>query len=64
MILFEGMHPLEGGAFRLKFRCDRRSGLPLENRFVFYPRYWGGIVLKAWRYLRVYNFRRNVKQVR
>lgn len=46
MILFEGMHA---------FRCDRRSGLPLENRFVFYPRYWGGIVLKAWRYLRVYS---------
>jgi hypothetical protein len=54
MILFEGVHPLEGGAFRLKFRRDRRSGLPLENPFVFYPRYWGSIAIKAWRYLRVY----------
>jgi hypothetical protein len=54
MILFEGVHPLEGGAFRLKFRRDRRSDLPLENPFVFYTRYWGGTVLKAWRYLRVY----------
>ena len=26
MILFEGVHPLEGGAFRLKFRRDRRHG--------------------------------------
>ena len=24
MILFESVHPLEGGAFRLKFRRDRR----------------------------------------
>src|SRR6202023_1235166 len=28
---YEGVHPLEGGAFRLKFRGDRRHGLPLEN---------------------------------
>ena len=27
MIIFEGVHPLEGGAFRLKFRRDRRHGL-------------------------------------
>ena len=27
----EGVHPLEGGAFRLKFRRDRRSGMKLEN---------------------------------
>ena len=27
MILFENVHPLEGGAFRLKFRRDRRHGL-------------------------------------
>ncbi len=47
---YEGVHPLEGGAFRLKFRRDRRSGLPIESPFVFYPRYLGGIVLKAWRY--------------
>ncbi len=54
MILFEGVHPLEGGAFRLKFRRDRRSDLPRENAIVFYARYWGGTALKAWRYLRVY----------
>ena len=31
MILFEGVHPLEGGAFRLKFRRDRRFGENIEN---------------------------------
>ncbi len=50
----EGVHPLEGGAFRLKYRRDRRSGLPLESPFVFYPRYWGGIAVKAWKYSRFF----------
>jgi len=54
MILFEGVHPLEGGAMRLKFRRDRRSGMPLENPFVFYAKYWGGIALKIFKYARVY----------
>jgi hypothetical protein len=54
MILFEGVHPLEGGAFRLKFRRDRRHGMKIESRFVFYPRYAAEIVVKAWRYLSVY----------
>jgi hypothetical protein len=54
MIAFEGVHPLEGGALRLKFRRDRRGGMPLENPLVFYPRYVGGTLLKAWRYWRVY----------
>ena len=50
MIDQEGVHPLEGGAFRLKYRRDRRNGLPLESPFVFYPKYWGGIAVKAWHY--------------
>ena len=50
---FEGVHPLEGGALRLKFRRDRRSGLPLENPLVFYPRYLAGTAIKAWRYISV-----------
>src|SRR5579871_5276945 len=50
MIDHEGVHPLEGGAFRLKYRRDRRSGLKLESPFVFYPKYWGGIAVKAWKY--------------
>ena len=54
MIIFEGVHPLEGGAFRLKFRRDRRYSLPPENPLIFYPRYLGDIVRKAWGYWSVY----------
>jgi hypothetical protein len=54
MILFEGVHPLEGGALRLKFRRDRRHGMPRESMFVFYPRYGVETLLKMWRYWRVY----------
>jgi hypothetical protein len=32
---YEGVHPLEGGAFRRKFRRHRRNGLPRENPFLF-----------------------------
>jgi hypothetical protein len=54
MILYEGVHPLEGGALRRKFRRDRRAGMPLENPLVFYPRYFGETIFKAFGYLRVY----------
>jgi hypothetical protein len=64
MILFEAVHPLEGGAFRLKFRRDRRHGMPIESRFVFYPRYFAETAVKAWRYLSVYRgAKRTLKQV-
>ena len=45
---YEGVHPLEAGAFRLKFRRDRRLSLERESPFIFYPRYLGGILYKAW----------------
>ena len=51
MIDHEGVHPLKGGALRLKSRRDRRHSLPLENPLVFYPRYWGGTAIKAAKYL-------------
>lgn len=35
----ENVHPLEGGFVRLKYRKDRRFGMPLENPLLFYPRY-------------------------
>jgi len=64
MIDHEGVHPLEGGAFRLKFRRDRRRGLHLEPALVFYPRYWGGMVVKATKYLKFFlGTRRILKQV-
>ena len=54
MILYEGVHPLEGGAFRLKFRRDRRHGRPIESPFVFYPRYARETLTKLWGYWTVY----------
>jgi hypothetical protein len=64
MVLFEGVHPLEGGAFRLKFRRDRRYGMRLESRLVFYLRYAAETVVKAHRYLAVYrDAMRTVRQV-
>jgi hypothetical protein len=53
-ILYEGVHPLESGAFRLKYRRDRRIGMKRENPLVFYARYWGGMAVKAVNYARVY----------
>jgi len=36
------IYPLEAGLIRRKVRRDRRPRLPLENPFVFYPKYvWG-----------------------
>jgi len=35
---FEGLHPLEGGYFRHKYRRDRRPGWSIENPFLFFPR--------------------------
>jgi len=32
----EGIHPLEGGFFRMRSRQNRRSGLPVENALVFF----------------------------
>jgi hypothetical protein len=34
----EGVHPLQLGVIRRKVRRQRRSGLPIENPLVFYPR--------------------------
>jgi Radical SAM superfamily len=34
----ERVHPLQFGFFRRKIRGQRRSGMPIESPFVFYPR--------------------------
>jgi hypothetical protein len=65
MIAYENLHPLEGGALRLKFRKDRRPGMPIEHPLVFYPRLLGD----TWRKLSGYastimRFRRIMKEVR
>ena len=54
MILFEGVHPLEGGAWRQKFRRDRRCEMPLESPFIFYPRLVIETLVKMRQYLGVY----------
>ena len=45
-IMFEKIHPLEGGYLRRKYRNDRRPGLPVESAFTFYPRYVADLVWK------------------
>ncbi len=49
----EGLHPLDGGYFRVKSRYDRRPGLPIESPLRFYPRYLWEIVSKHARVLRL-----------
>ena len=53
-VVYEGVHPLEAGALRQKFRRDRRAGLPLESPLIFYPRYVGETVVKGWCYWSTY----------
>jgi hypothetical protein len=59
-----GCHPLEGGFGRVKSRKDRRSGMPLENPFVFYARYAVSEIRSAasmlWTYRRL---RRSLKAI-
>ena len=54
MVKFEGVHPLEGGAFRLKHRRDRRRGMPLESPLVFYPRFLADTARKLFGYASIY----------
>ena len=54
MIPLENVHPLEGGMFRMKFRRDRRSDLPIESPLVFYPRLLKELVVKAKGYWSIY----------
>lgn len=61
----EKIHPLEAGLLRLKFRRDRRSGMPLENPLIFYPKYAAQTVWKHLRWISLYSrlglIRRKVK---
>jgi radical SAM superfamily enzyme YgiQ (UPF0313 family) len=50
MYLIEGVHPLEGGILRRKYRRDRRSGMKLENPLTFYPAYAFETAVKFARY--------------
>jgi Radical SAM superfamily len=65
-ISIEKLHPLEGGVLRLKFRRDRRPGLPVEPALLFYPKYVVGTLVKqiAWAalYLRMRMVYRRIKR--
>ena len=53
-IHLEKVHPLESGVFRLKFRRDRRPGLPIEPFWKFYPKYWGESIAKVYQTFALY----------
>ena len=63
-MVFEGLHPLEGGLIRIKRRHDRRPGLPIENPLVFYPKLAYEFVRKyAGAYAMHLRYKRILKQV-
>jgi len=63
-IVYEKMHPLEGGLIRRKRRRDRRPGLPLESPFTFYQRQVKEFVSKYWgAYGMLRDYRRILAQV-
>jgi radical SAM superfamily enzyme YgiQ (UPF0313 family) len=60
-LAIERVHPLQGGILRRKTRFERRSGLPVEPAWRFYPRLAGELAVKllrgarqAWRIYRIY----------
>jgi len=61
----EKVHPLQSGLFRRRYRLDRRSGMPIESIWTFYPkRLWEIVhkhVLLAWHYYKIDVIRRSVR---
>ncbi|HEX8367205.1 MAG TPA: radical SAM protein, partial [Pyrinomonadaceae bacterium] len=53
-VFIEDIHPLEGGIFRMKYRRDRRSDLPLENPLIFYPKYFAELLWKQMRWISLF----------
>jgi radical SAM superfamily enzyme YgiQ (UPF0313 family) len=50
----EGIHPLEGGFLRLKFRRDRRSSVPRESPLTFYPKAAAELIWKQVKWAHLY----------
>ena len=46
----EGIHPLEGGILRLKYRADRRPGMPIVPIGLFHYR----LAVEYWKKIRIY----------
>lgn len=60
----EGVHPMDSGIFRRKYRLDRRVGLPRESTVTFYARYGWEILSKPVRYEWLYvKFKRAYRRV-
>ncbi len=49
--VIEGIHPLQGGLLRLKYRKDRRPGLPVVHPLWFYPAYIWETLCKLVRFI-------------
>jgi radical SAM superfamily enzyme YgiQ (UPF0313 family) len=62
---WEKTHPLQGGIFRLKYRADRRPGLPREPAWTFYPKYIWETARKLVAFstiaLRLYSVKKRIK---
>ncbi len=52
-ITLEGVHPLEGGYLRCKYRKQRRPTFPVESAIVFYPHYVTELAVKQVKLLRL-----------
>jgi hypothetical protein len=50
----ENCHPVESGLLRLKSRRDRRSTLPMEPVWSFYPKYFAELVRKTAGWVTIY----------
>jgi len=50
----EKAHPVEGGFLRLKFRRDRRPGLPTEPPWIFYPKYAAETLWKQFQWMSLF----------
>ncbi|WP_119421906.1 radical SAM protein [Rhodospirillaceae bacterium SYSU D60015] len=65
MYRYEGVHPLEGGIIRRKYRRDRRPGLPIENPIAFHAKYIAGTAYKWFHYARwMFDGNRMYKRIR
>jgi radical SAM superfamily enzyme YgiQ (UPF0313 family) len=53
-IHIEGVHPLEAGLFRYKYRRDRRPGFAIEPRWKFYPAFFFESIAKLGRWFSIY----------
>ncbi|HVG25239.1 MAG TPA: B12-binding domain-containing radical SAM protein, partial [Thermoanaerobaculia bacterium] len=53
-IHIEGVHPLEAGLFRYKYRRDRRPGFAIEAAWKFYPSYAWECIAKLGRWFSIY----------